>query len=235
MSFDYFDKVYCIHLPNPERREKIEREFKKVGITDVQYVYAEPPDMGFTMSNMRRNPRGEFGCSLSHIRAAMLAISDGAKRPLFLEDDIVFAGNAAERIQHVVQDLKQLSYWDVLYLGGHPRSPCHKVTNNLVEIGTFSFAEAYAMNGDTVDVWVDCWLNRVGQKNAMVDIILGEFASTVFGYCVYPLLTHQPPGFSQITGQQDNKDNCLEKGWRTNLCGEDHLCEACAASAIKSA
>jgi hypothetical protein len=235
MSFDYFDKVYCIHLPNPERREKIEREFKHVGITDVQYIHADRPDAGFTMSNMRRNPRGEFGCSLSHIRAACLAISDGAKRPLFIEDDVVFHAGAVERMRSVRRDLDLLPYWDILYMGGHPRGPCHSVTDNLVAIDRFSFAEAYAMNGTTVEVWVDFWLTRVGKKNAMVDIILGEFASSVFGYCVYPLMTHQPPGFSQITGQHDSKDNCITSGWKNNLCTTDRPCKECRDWLIKSA
>ena len=82
MSFDYFDKVYCIHLPNPERRKEIEWQFKRVGIKDVQYIYARPPHGGFHMNNMRRGSRGEFGCNLSHIKAAMHAVADRAKRPL---------------------------------------------------------------------------------------------------------------------------------------------------------
>lgn len=234
-GFDYFDRVYCIHMPNEERCVTIAREFERVGITDVQYIYAEPPVAGFHMSNMRRAPRGEFGCSLSHIKAAFQAFADGADRPLFLEDDVVFEDNAADRMRLVVRELDICSRWDILYMGGHPRSTCHRINENLVEIGTFSFAESYAINGDSLESWIEFWIDSAGQKNAMVDLVLGRWAAENNGYCVYPLLTHQPPGFSQITGRDDNKDSCLKKGWYHNLCREDRLCESCATSAIKSA
>ncbi|GAG17381.1 unnamed protein product, partial [marine sediment metagenome] len=83
--------------------------------------------------------------------------------------------------------------------------------------------------------WLDYWCDNIGQKNAMVDLQLGRFAAEHRGYCVYPLMTRQPPGFSQIANKEDSKDGCLEKGWRTNLCGMDYLCDACAALSIKSA
>ena len=234
--FDYFDRVYCIHLPNKERREAIEKEFERVGIKDVQYIHATEPRQDFYMSNMRRGPRGELGCSLSHIKAVVQAIADGAERPLFFEDDVIFSKDTCERMREVAHDLDLFPYWDVLYFGGHPRGICHMVTTNLAEIGAFSFAEAYAINGKALLPWLNFWLDRVGQAHAMIDLVLGEFAALRNSYCVYPLLTHQPPGISQISDKFDDKDKCLRKGWATNLCTELNLCEQCRAdSAIKSA
>ena len=235
MGFGYFDRVYCIHMPNEERCVTIDREFKRVGITDVQYVYAEPPAAGFQMSNMRRAPKGEFGCSLSHIKAAFLAFADGAERPLFLEDDVVFAKNAVDRMALVRQELQLYGEWDILYMGGHPRNTCHRVNDNLVEIGTFSFAESYAIHGYSLESWIEFWIDNAGQTDAMVDLVLGRWAAENTGLCVYPLLTHQPIGISQISGVRDDKSHCLNRGWSDNLCGENYLCEACAGSAIKSA
>lgn len=218
MSFDFFDKVYCIHLPNDKRREAIEKEFQRVGIHDVTYVHAQQPCEGFSMSNMRRGARGEFGCSLSHIKAAVQAIEDGAERPLFLEDDIAF--KAPERMRVVAKELDLFPYWTVLYMGGHPREQCYMVTENLAQVRTFSFAESYAIRGYKLSKWIRFWLDRVGQPHAMVDLILGEFAAEHHSYCVYPLMTYQPPGISQISNQPDNKDSCLKKGWATNLCDD---------------
>jgi hypothetical protein len=210
---DYFDHVYCIHLPNDARREAIEQQFDSVGITDVTYIHAEPPAKDFRMSNMRRNPRMEFGCSLSHIKAAVQAVADDAITPIFFEDDVVFQPGAAEIVQMAVTELE--SAWDVLYLGGHPRSPAERISQHVVRVGTFSFAEAYAVGYP--HEWINFWLNRTGQKNAMIDLILGEYAAANRGYCVYPLCTHQPPGISQISGRHDDKSNCLTKGWENNL------------------
>jgi hypothetical protein len=223
MSFDYFDRVYCIHLPNPERRKAIERQFEIVGIKNVQYIHAKPPAPGFHMTNMRRAPLGEFGCSLSHIKAAVHALTDGAKCPLFLEDDVIFSHDAVERMQAITVDLGLFPYWGVLYLGGHPRGPCKVVTDNLAQISTFSFAESYAIPGHSLANWLDFWLDRVGQPKAMVDIILGEFAAEQHGFAAYPTLTHQPDGISQITWKHDSKQRCLNKGWSKALCADSSI------------
>jgi len=215
MWLDYFDRVYCIHLPNPERREAIEQQFASVGVDNVTYIHAKPPAENFHMSNMRRGARGEFGCSLSHIKAAVHAIKHGAQQPIFFEDDVTFRAGTLESMGQALQELPL--NWDVLYLGGHPRGPAEMVSANLASISTFSFAEAYAIRGEALLAWFDYWCDRAGRKNAMVDLVLGEFAEQHNGFCVYPLCTHQPPGISQISGKYDNKDGCLKKGWQNNL------------------
>ena len=217
--FDYFDKVYCIHLPNDERREKIERQFERVGIKDVTYIHAHEPHRGFESTNMRRNPRGEFGANLSHIKAVITAISDKVQYPLFIEDDIEFVSNAPAKLQKVLNDIP--ASWDVLYFGGHPRGEYTVITDSVAKISTFSFAEAYAIQDWALQPFVDFWLNRIGQKDAMYDFILGEFAAENESYCAFPLLTHQPPGtFSYIANKPDDKSHCTKKGWDNNLCAD---------------
>jgi GR25 family glycosyltransferase involved in LPS biosynthesis len=230
---DCFDKVYCISLPFGDRREKIAAEFERVGIRDVRYIYATPPELNFNMSNMRRGARGEFGCNLSHIKAAFTALADRALWPLFLEDDVIFNQDAEKVMQSVVSELPP--DWDILYMGGHPRGACHQVSDNLVRISAFSFAEAYALQRKALIGWLDFWCDNIGQKNAMVDMQLGRFASEHKGFCVYPTITRQPDGISQISGKHDSKDKCLKKGWANNLCTTDRPCKECADWLIRSA
>ena len=64
---------------------------------------------------------------------------------------------------------------------------------------------------------LDFWLDRVGQPNAMYDLVLGEFAAAHHGYCTYPLLTEQPPGWSAIGNKVDDKRQLVERGWQNNL------------------
>jgi hypothetical protein len=51
----------------------------------------------------------------------------------------------------------------------------------------------------------------------MFDIILGEFAAQGGGYALYPTMTHQPPGYSQIGLKHDDKRDLIERGWKSNL------------------
>jgi len=212
---DYFDRVYCIHLPDQGRRDKIQQEFEKVGIADVKYVYAQRPKPKFHMTNMRRAPAAEFAVNLSQIKAVAHAISDGAKRPVFFEDDVLFRDDAN---QILAQALKALPEdWDVLYMGGHPCDDVKKLSDNLVKVGRFSFAESYAINRHALVPYLDYWLDRIGHANAMYDRILGEFARDNNGYCVYPVLTHQPVGYSHISDRNDDKRDLVKRGWAAHL------------------
>ena len=212
---DYFDRVYCIHYPDPERRELIDQEFKKVGIKDVEYVYAQRPRHKFHMTNMRRAPAAEFAVNLSHIKAVIRASIDGAKRPLFLEDDIVFHDDTNDILSQALKSLPE--DWDVLYMGGHPCGEVERLSHNLVKVARFSFAESYAINGPSLVKFHDFWFDRIGQLQAMYDRILGEFAEANGGYCVYPVLTHQPEGYSHISKSNDDKRDLVRRGWANNL------------------
>jgi len=212
--FHWFDHVYCIHYPDPERRERLERKFKKVGIVGVQYVYAQRPKGKFHITNMRRAPAAEFAVNLSHIKAVAHAIADGAKRPLFIEDDIVFRDDANQILTAALEALPE--DWDVLYMGGHPCEPVEQLSDNLVKIKRFSFAEAYAINGTSLEDFHDFWLDSIGQPQAMYDFILSRFAQEN-GYCVYPVLTHQPIGYSHISKDNDDKMDLVRRGWVNNL------------------
>jgi hypothetical protein len=209
-SFDYFDRVYVVHLPNVERRRHIEEQLAGVGIKDATYVCADKPPANFSVPNMRRNPRAEFGAGLSHIAAIVQAIADRAERPLFVEDDIAFKGQ-----------LPYLPYlpvaFDMLYLGGHPREPVKLVTPYLAKVGKFSCAEAYSVKGELLPKLHRFWCNRITKPDAMFDFILGEFAAQHESYCVYPVVTEQAQFVSHIKGEIDDKRKLVERGWQNNL------------------
>jgi hypothetical protein len=189
-----FDRTYVIHLPVRET------------LLEGTKIHAKPPHHGFTINNMRRNGRTEFGVNLSHIKAVVHAIQDGAERPLFLEDDVEFIG-----------EIKSLPLdFDVLYLGGHPRSPTRPYGDGLVRVGTFSFAEAYSISRKALLPFYDFWCDRIGQPQAMYDFILGEYAAANVGYACYPTITRQRKGVSLVSGKADEKGHLIEKGWRAN-------------------
>lgn len=203
-----FDRLYVVHLPNGERRTAMEAQLAG---REATWLHARPPVGKFP--NFRRNPPAEFGCSLSHVKCIVRAIEDGARSPLFIEDDVVFRPGAFERLSK----MELPPDWDVLYLGGHPRSDVTRVGDDLVRVGTFSFAEAYLLNGKALRPFVDFWLDRVGQRDAMFDLVLGEFAAANNGYCVWPLLTSQPKNFSQIGLRVDDKSVLVGQAWKKHL------------------
>ena len=209
LTFDYFDRVYCIHLPNPGRRKAMQAELDRLGIRNVEYVHARPPAAGFRMTNMRRAGGPEFGANLSHVKAVLRAVADGAERPLFLEDDVVFRLDAATLLATA---LAELPAWDVLYMGGHPRETVSRFSPSLVKVGRFSFAEAYAISRKALLPFLEMWTDRIAGNDAMYDFILGEFAASHESYCVYPLLCCQPTA-SCKTGPHSSQCGCGSWGY----------------------
>jgi GR25 family glycosyltransferase involved in LPS biosynthesis len=163
------------------------------------------------MGNMRRNPRTEFGCNLSHLMAISHAIRDGVETALFLEDDVRFVGDPTEALGELPDS------WSLVFLGGHPRGPCSRYTKSLVRISSFSFAESYGMTWESMREFQDFWFSRIGQRDAMFDFCLSDFGKTKESYACYPLVTQQVAGVSQISGKQDEKGPLVTKGWQTNL------------------
>lgn len=235
VSFEPFDKVYCIHLPNDERKQAMEQEFARVGITDVQYVHAARPAKRFTMSNMRRNAQGEMGVNLSQIKAVVQSIADGAERPLIVEDDIVFAPNAVEQLEAAWNELPL--DWDLLYLGGHPTGRIFDPQAwihgaHTAKVGMFSFAEAYAFNNGGNKRFFDMWCDQITGSDAMYDFILGRFSKENNSYCAYPLVTKQRPIKSQISGQFEDKSSLVARAWTHHL-GDENACAEHLELALK--
>lgn len=188
-------------------------QLKSVGIRKFEFVYAKRPRGKFNITNMRRAPLAEFAVNLSHIKAIVHAIADGAQRPLFIEDDIVFSG--FERLKSAFGSIPD--GWDVLYLGGHPCGTVEPVGEHLVSVQRFSFAEAYSINGASLQKFHDYWLDRIGQTDAMFDRILGEFAEKNESFCVYPIVTRQLAGFSHVANRIDDKSDLVDRGWQNNI------------------
>ena len=223
--FDFFDHIYCIHLPHTKRRALIETEFERIGVADrVQYIHAPSPPASFTMSNMRRGASGEFGVNLSQIKAVVQAISDGAQHPLFFEDDVIFHKNTHKLLEQSLSDLPK--EWDLLYMGGHPTGPIFnpqatKFSETLAEVGKFSFADSYAFNDGQAARFFNSWCSGITKRDAMYDFILGGFSANNNSFCTYPLLCNQRPAVSQVTGEYDDKSSIIARAWTHHLGDED--------------
>lgn len=221
--FDIFDKIYCVHLPqHTERLTLIKQEFDKFGMNDrVQYIHAKPPQGGFNISNMRRNPRAEFGVSLSQIKAIIRALHDNAQQPFFCEDDIQFTKNASHQLSEALTQLP--NNWDILYFDGHPRgkhSSASRFSPNLAKVSKMSFASAYSIPRRNLLSFIDFWFDNIGKpKDAMFDFLLGDWASLHDAYCVHPLICSQRIGYSFIGGKTDDKTDLLKRGWKFHLGG----------------
>lgn len=110
MTFGYFEKVYCLNLPErTDRKRHATEQFEKIGLRDVEFVSAiKPIDKGVFRT------QGTHGCALSHRLLFQKALSEKHNNILIFEDDVVFSDDFQERIESIIEELKKRT-WDIFY------------------------------------------------------------------------------------------------------------------------
>ena len=230
MIMNFFDAVYCTHLPaQRERKRLMEIEFKKVGLNKVEFIHAPVPPFNFVSNLYNRNASGEFGCSLSGCKAIIHGISRNAKNVLVFDDDVYFVDDALAILDKGLKQLRGKD-WSVLYLGGNLLIRTRLLSPNLLRTGDrFDGSYTYCINGKYLLDFVDYWMYGIthglykGKKGnwSPYDVILSYFAKkTNAGYCIYPPIVKPLAGMSTV----DKLDHPIEKltarienNWARNL------------------
>ena len=106
-KWDFVDKIIYINLEDrTDRRQEIEKELKNAHV---------PPHKILRLNAIRDSP-GHIGCSKSHILALEMAMKNGWKNVLILEDDAMWNKfeKGYERLRQLVQEHPD---FDVITLG----------------------------------------------------------------------------------------------------------------------
>lgn len=68
-------------------------------------------------SNNRKLTLGEIGCSLSHYNIYKTILKNKDEYAIILEDDAILVDNFYDKINTIINNLKNIEDWDMLYLG----------------------------------------------------------------------------------------------------------------------
>ena len=118
---EFIDVVYYINLEHrKDRKEQIERELKKTGITNIQRIPA-----------VYNKENGAMGCTASHINTLKTFIESGKNRCLILEDDFVFSKSNSD-IRNILENIKSLKF-DVLMLSGNVHGSKNVESNKYIK------------------------------------------------------------------------------------------------------
>lgn len=113
--------LYLNLAARTDRREKIEAEFSKHGITPVRFdAFTSDTwdDVESKVARMRVKTPGAIGCTKSHM-AAIRSAQDYEGGLVVCEDDAYFCSDIFERLEYIAENLTW--DWDIFYLG----STCH--------------------------------------------------------------------------------------------------------------
>ena len=68
-------------------------------------------------SNNRKLTLGEIGCSLSHYNIYKTILKNKDEYAIILEDDAILVDNFYDKVNTIINNLKNNEDWDMLYLG----------------------------------------------------------------------------------------------------------------------
>ena len=107
MSYNYFDKIYCINLKyRKDRYISANKVFNELNIKNVEFYITDKSPKG-----------GKYGCFESHINVIKKAYNSGYNNILIFEDDIkpsIFY--KLDLLNNSINFMKK-NEWDIFYLG----------------------------------------------------------------------------------------------------------------------
>lgn len=116
-----FDRIFIINLGRAiVRREKIQTEFAKFGVTNYEFFTAiDGNDVSVSdllKSGKLTDPdlgRGEIGCALSHEAVWQATLDRGYRKVLICEDDIIVTRTALRYLSEVYKHIPR--GWDIIH------------------------------------------------------------------------------------------------------------------------
>jgi GR25 family glycosyltransferase involved in LPS biosynthesis len=222
-AFDFFEKVYCVHDKTlTQRHEKITKALRNF---EIEWIFADRPESNYRSSNYR-NPPGEFGNTLSHLKVFINALEYYNKYNnnnfLVFEDDVELKKdvNVENILTKALNNLPE--EWGILYLGGSPQSPVISVNPPLYKTDRFICCFSYAINTKYLASLTKFYVDQLGKpwpKSVGDNIINNYFVeNNIPIYCIYPFIISHLTGYSDINKTNHKYgDIYFEKIWQFQL------------------
>ena len=176
MSWEYFDKIYCISLDErSDRRKEAKAQFDAVGLLNsVEFVI------------VKKHPIDcEQGIFESHLLCMKKGLSAGADNIVIFEDDICFDRFSPQVLKSSIDFLSAEPNWKMLFLGCMVKGSRKTENKSVLNIDFRSLCHAYVISpGFAQRLVEDSW------QETPFDDMLRDLTDNHF-YAVYPSFAFQ--------------------------------------------
>ena len=196
MSWDYFDKIYCISLDErPDRRQAAAIQFEKAGLAGlVEFVI------------VKRHPANcEQGIFESHRQCIRKGLHANAKTVVVFEDDVFFENFNPQNLNNGIQFLKAYDCWDVLFFGCFVKGSQKTANRSVLKIKYRTLAHAYVINRDFAKI-----IAQQEWQGVAFDDLLHTYKDNM--YALYPCFAFQ-------SGSRSDNQNFIYLDRFRRLCG----------------
>jgi len=176
VSWEYFDKIYCISLDErSDRRKEAKAQFDAVGLLNsVEFVI------------VKKHPIDcEQGIFESHLLCMKKGLSAGADTIVIFEDDICFDRFSPQVLKSSIDFLSVEPNWKILFLGCMVKGSRKTENKSVLNIDFRSLCHAYVISpGFAQRLVEDSW------QETPFDDMLRDLRDNHF-YAVYPSFAFQ--------------------------------------------
>jgi len=154
-------------------------------------------------------PRGELGCSISHIECITMARDAGWDYVIVFEDDVVFTdpGLFVKQLDGFLRE--HPNDWDFLFLGGNNAGPYTQIDDYCVKVSRCQTSFGYIVRRHYYDTLIECI-----QENIEKQMSVESYSTTCYAidnswfhlqerdrwFLLVPLSVIQRPNYSDIIG-----------------------------------
>ena len=175
MSWEYFDKFYCISIEErADRRAEAKVQFKKVGLADkVEFVI------------VRKHPHNcEEGIYNSHMACIKKGLQAGADTIVIFEDDILFDRFSPAGLKNCIDFLSGSDHWNALFFGCLVSDSKKTENKSVLRVKYRCLAHGYVLNRQFAKLLVTTpW------QEIPYDYLLNNFTKGY--YSIYPSFAFQ--------------------------------------------
>lgn len=168
-----------------------------------------------------QQPRGSWGCLLSHVGVWRQIVEEGLDSALIFEDDAIFCHDFGERVCQFLDAVP--ADWLQVYLGGqHYRQSWGlpvAVNEHVLRCFDVNRLHAYAMRGCYAEEAIDYAMKRAEQTGKQVDYLMGDLCEARQAGVYSPLdhphswLVGQAAGPSDIAHSRRGPVEKKEQWW----------------------
>ncbi len=231
---DFFDGIYCVNLDH--RRDKWEdckADFDAIDCEVHRFsaingfemgIPPQAPNPNFEIAGLKgfslMRP-GQVGCLLSHLGIIRLAMSQGMKNVMIVEDDVQFD------VDKFVAQCEFLSFvppsWDMIYFGGNHQTEPTPIINFDAFPPEWDMCESTTVSKTTCTFTTHClainlqspmitnMIFMIQQVALPVDVCYAAFHATNNVFTSTKKITWQRETFSDIEQRVVNYDSVLKE------------------------
>lgn len=187
----FFDKIYCINLPErTDRLKQFENNYAILGTGEVTVFKAvngkelNDPDWLYN--------KGALGCRLSHLGVYKEALEKGYNKILVFEDDVKlqpgFRQGFAALNKYVHGD------WDMIYFGGYHHLLPEDIGSGFIRLKNTLALHAVALNARCLPKLID----KIEKDKRWVDSVIADLHPELKVYGFKKPFALQNAGYSDI-------------------------------------